>query len=95
MTSLAFSGWNAADTWYIGKCLCITVALCKMQDQKSWTLHWCSFLEDSRNVVTSIVVLKDGQYIECGQISLNSPWIIQNARPHIVDAPLMLMSRMG
>jgi len=51
----------------------------KMQDQKLLTHRGCSFLGDSCNVVASIFGLKGGQYVKCGQISLNNPWIIQNA----------------
>jgi len=66
-----------------------------MQDQKSLTLRWGAILGDGRNVVIGIFGLRGRRYIKCGQISLNGPWIIQNAWPQIVDAPLMLISRIG
>jgi len=92
---LTFFGWKVADSWNMGKCHCTAVGLCKTQDRKSLTLRWRSFLGDSHNVVASIFGLKGGRYVKCGQISINSPWIIQNAWPKIVDAQLMLISRMG
>jgi len=95
MSLLAFFGWKAADTWNMDKCRCTAVGLCKMQDQKSLTIHWRSILKGSRNVVVGIFEWKGGRYVKCGQISLNRPWIIQNAWPQIGDAPLMWISRMG
>jgi len=66
-----------------------------MQCQKSFTLGWHSFLGGSSNIICSIFARKGRQYYDYGKMPLHSPGIIQDVRPEIVDAPLMLISMMG
>jgi len=72
-----------------------TLWLPDLQDQKSLTLCWCSFLGDSSYVVAGVFVLLGGQYI---QYALKQPrlWSITwLTSPRIVDAPLTLIFRLG
>jgi len=66
-----------------------------MNGQKSFILLCCSFLRGSSDIVTSICPNKAGQYCDFGLIPLHSPAIIQDARPDILDAPLMFISSMA
>jgi hypothetical protein len=66
-----------------------------MQDQKSLTLHWRSFLGGGSDMVVGIFAHKGGQYCHYGLMLSRSLVIIQDARPEIGDAPLTLISRMG
>jgi len=66
-----------------------------MQDQKSLTLHWRSFLEGGSNIVDGICTPKGGQYCDYCLMLSRSPVIVQDARPEIRDALLTLISRMG
>jgi len=65
---------------------------CKMQDQKSLTLHWCTFLGGSSDIFSCIFAHKGHQYYDCGEMPMHSPVIIHDAWPEIIDAPLMLIS---
>jgi len=62
---------------------------------KMLTLRWCSFLAASGDFLTSIFALEGGQYWDYVLMPVHSQVIIQDARPKIVDAPLMLISRLG
>jgi len=59
--------------------------------QKLLTLRWRSFLRGSSNFVPSIFACKGGHYCDYGSMPLHSPWIIQDAWPKIVDAPLTVI----
>jgi len=65
-----------------------------MQDQKSFMLHWRSVLGGSSDIMSSIFAHQGLQYYEYGWMLLHSPVIIQDARPDIVDALMMLISMM-
>jgi len=64
-----------------------------MQDQKLLTLCWWSFLVGGSNIITCIFAHKGGRYIEYGLTPTYSALGVQDARPKIVDAPLMLIFR--
>jgi len=66
-----------------------------MQCQESWTLSWHSFWGGSRDIVCSIFAYNDRQCYYYGWMPLHSPVIIQDVRPEIVDASLMLISMTG
>jgi len=93
MLSLAFLPIKAANIVIMDIRHCTALELSEMQDQKSLTLRWCLFLGGSSDVVTSIFAYKGGQYCDYGCMLLHSPWIIQDARWKIVDAPLTLIFR--
>jgi len=63
--------------------------------KKSLTIHWRSFLGSGSHIVSSIFAHIGGQYFHFGLYLLHSPVMAQDARPEIVDAPFMLISRMG
>jgi len=77
---------KAADSSIIGQCRSIAVWLSKMQAQKPLPLCRRSFSEGSSDIVTSIFAYKGGQYYDYGCMPLHSLWIIQDARPTIVNA---------
>jgi hypothetical protein len=66
-----------------------------MQDEKSLTLHWRSFVGGGSNIVAGHSANKGGQYTDYGLLLSRCPVIIQDARLEIGDAPLMLISMMG
>ena len=66
-----------------------------MQEQQSLTLHWCSFVKDSSNVVTSVFGCKGGQYFDHVSQRPSLLLNIRLTRPKIIDASLMLISRSG
>jgi hypothetical protein len=66
-----------------------------MQDQKSLTLRWRSFLGGGSDMVVGIFAHKGGQYCHYGLMLSRSLVIIQDARPEMGDTPLTLISRMG
>jgi len=72
----------------------IGLKISKMQD-KSWlTLCWFSFSWDSSGINSSIFAHKGLKYFHYGLMLLHSPVIIEDGRPYIVDALLMLISMM-
>jgi len=66
-----------------------------MQDQKSLTLRWGSFLGGANDIVAGQFAHTHGQYCDYGLTLSHSPVVIQDARPEIGDAPLTLISRIG
>jgi len=66
-----------------------------MQEQKSFTLRWRSFLGGGSDIVAGLYAHKGSEHCDYGLILSRSPVIIQDARPEIRDAPLMLISTMG
>jgi len=66
-----------------------------MQGQKWLTLHWHSFSRWGRECVAFSFANKGGQYVFYEYLQPIATQITQDARPEIVDAPLMLISRMG
>jgi len=93
ISSLALLRIQAADSMIMGQHRCIAVWLSKMQAQKSLTPRWRLFLGGSSLISTTIFAYKGGQYCNYGSMPLHSHWIIQNARPKIIDAPLTLIFR--
>jgi len=91
--SLAFWPIKAANIMILDICSCTALELSKRHDQKSLTLRWSSFSGGTSVLDTSIFAYKGGQYYHYGSMPLHSPWIMQDARPIIVDALLTLMFR--
>jgi len=58
LSSLAFLSWKVADTCNVDRYRCAAPELFQIQEPKSLTLHWRSFLGDSRNVVPSCLPRK-------------------------------------
>jgi len=92
---LSLSPTKAANISVMQNSEQITFEIPYLQDQKSLTLHWRSFWGDCSDVVASIFASKGGQCIDCGLISLHTPWISPDAMARMVDALLMLILRMG
>jgi len=65
--------------------------LSEMNNQKSQTLRWHSFSGGCSDIVTSIFAYKGGLYYDYWSMPLHRPWIIKDARPEIIDAPLTLI----
>jgi len=76
--------------WYS----CTDPGVSKMQDQTSLTLRWHSIVWGDSDMPTTVLEHNRGHRIGDAIISLHSPWIIQDARPIIVDAVLMLIVQM-
>jgi len=66
-----------------------------MQCQESLTLCWRSFLGCCSDIVFCVFTYKGRQNYDYGYMPLHSPAIIQDVRPEIVDARLMLISMTG
>jgi hypothetical protein len=79
----------------MGICRCTALELSMMQDQKSLTLRWRSFLEGGSDMVVGPFVHKCGQYCHYGLMLSCSLVIIQDVRPEISNTTLTLISRMG
>ena len=79
----------------MGVCLWTALELSKMQDQKSLTLRWRSFLGGVGDIVAGLCAHEGGPYCDYGLILSRSPEIIHKARPEFGDAPLTLSSSMG
>jgi len=58
-------------------------------------LHWCSLLAGNCNIITTTFAHKGGQYWHYVLMLVHSPVIMDDARPKIIDAWLMFMSRIG
>jgi len=69
----------------------ITMQLPYIPDQKSLTLCYCSFSEFGSDCVRFSFAYKGCQYFDYGSMLLHSPWIMQDTRPNIIAAPLMLI----
>jgi len=93
--SLTYLPIMAANDWFIGVWVRAAHRLPKMRDQKSLTLHWCWFSRWGMECVASSFAYKDGQYrIDEFLPPIASP-ITQDASPNIVDAPIMIIVKMG
>jgi len=55
------------------------------------TLGGCKSVAGRYNIVDSFFADKHSRKVECGLAPFNGRWIIQDARPIIVDAPLKLI----
>ena len=55
--------------------------------------HERLFLGGGSDIVTNIFASKGSQNNDYGVIQLNRPLIVKDARPNIVDAPLILIFR--
>jgi len=86
MLSPAFSPIMTANNVIRGVCHRTAFELSRIQDHKSFTIRWRTFLKGSSDVITSIFANKGSRYCDYGCIPLQSPWIIQNAGLKIVDA---------
>jgi len=62
-----------------------------MQDQKSLTLRWRSFLGGGSGLVAAIVTHKGNQPFHYSLKSSQSCFGIQDAKTNIVDTPLTLI----
>jgi len=62
-----------------------------LQDQKLLMLCWCSFSNDSWDVINSIFAHKGGQYCDYEYEQPDHVLITWLARPELVDALLMLI----
>jgi len=90
---MAFLPKKAADTMNMGSCGCIAIWLSKMQEQKSLTFRWCSFLGAGSYMDITIFAHKRGQHFDYTWKLLHSRLIMQGTRTKIIDAPLMLIVR--
>jgi hypothetical protein len=84
-----------ANSRYIDVCDHSPIRLPKMQDQKSLSLHWCSFSEWSRVCVTFSFASEGSLYLVYEHLHRIATQITQGARPKIIDSPLTLTFRMG
>jgi hypothetical protein len=85
----------AANSWYIDVCDHSPSRLPKMQDQKLFTLHWCSFSDWGRECITFVSVYKGSLYLIYERVHPMSIQITQDARPIIIDSQLTLIFWMG
>lgn len=99
---LAFVPIKAAYKLIMGVCQCTALGVCKLHDPKSlmlhWhsiitllMLHWSSVLGYSSNAVRGNFAKKGGGYFDSGLTSLYSRRIFYDARPIIVELPLILI----
>ena len=51
-----------------------------------------SMVEGNREISTPIFARTGNQYVDCGSPPFRSPYIIQDARPRIIDAPLKFIA---
>jgi len=72
-------------------CLCHQNTSSDSVVQKLLILHWQWFLGGCSDIVTSNFAYKDCQYDDSACMQLHSLWIVQDAKPKMVDAPLMLI----
>jgi len=93
--SLAYLPREAANLSLIEVYKHAPLTLPKMRDHKSLTLSWRSFSTWGRERVISCFTNKGGQYLSYDYLKPIATQITQNVRPKIIDAPLMLISRMG
>jgi len=87
---LAFLLIKATDTLIMYHCDQVFISSWDLQDQKSLTVRWRSFLECGKDHVSFLFTYYVSQYIQFGRLWLCSPCIGENASLKIVDAPLML-----
>jgi len=71
------------------------VRLPKMQDQKSWTLHWRSFSGWGREYVAPVFDSQGSQYLVYGWLQLIATTVTEDAKPKIIQALLIRIFRMG
>jgi len=62
-----------------------------MHDQKSLMLRWRSFLGGGSDIGSGIVAHGGHLCIDYGSTVMHSTLSVHDARPKIVDAPLMLI----
>jgi hypothetical protein len=72
------------------KCCSTAVGLYKVQHTKSLTLCWRSFSAWGCDHVAITFAQNSCQYDDYGYLPYQSPWIIQDAKPKIVDTLLTL-----
>jgi len=84
---------KAANTSIMDKCCSTALGLYKMQHTKSLTLRWRLFSDWGWNHVTICFAHNGCRYVDSGYMPLESPWIIQDATPKIVDTLLTLYWR--
>jgi hypothetical protein len=75
----------------LGICRCSALELSMMQDQKSLTVRWHSFLRGGSDMVVGSFAHTGGQYSHYSLMLSGSPVIIQDTRLEISDAPLTLI----
>jgi len=90
MSSLADLPRKAANIAIMSDSNCPSFGLSKMQDKKSLTLRWRSFLGYGNEHFTCPFNHKHVQYIHFVRMRPSCPLIADCERLWIIDAPLML-----
>ena len=85
----------ATITTYMNCCHNATLRWPKLQDQKSFMLHWHAFPKWGREVVAMSFAKRGRQYYLYGCPQHIARRITQDARLKIIDAPLTLIFAMG
>ena len=70
---------------------CTALWVSMMHLQKSWTLHWHSYLGGRSDVVDEVYTQNGSPHIDYGFMLSHSGLIIEDARAKIIDAPLTLI----
>jgi len=84
---------KAAISFVIDTCDQVPLMLWKMQDQKLWTLPWCSFSRWGRERFAFSYNFKGCLYFVYDSVQPVAPQITQNTLLTIVDASLMSIFR--
>jgi len=84
---------KASITLYMNYCHKATLRLPKMQEQKSFMLHWGSISGWGREYVTSDCVSKGTECLIDGCLQPITTYIAPEARPKIIDTLLTFMFR--
>ena len=85
----------AANILIIGVCQFTAYVLSELQDEKLLTLHRRSVIGGDTDIVAAICAHDGLQYWDHVFTLSHSQVILQEARPEIGDAPLMLVSEIG
>jgi len=85
---------KATITFYMSSHLNTTLRSPMLHDQTSLTLRWCSFSRWCRKHIAVVFASKASQYIIYIYLQPVAPWITQDAKPKLVDAPLTLIFTM-
>jgi len=93
--SLAYLPREAPNSSLIEVCDDVPHGLPKMRDLIFLMRHSQSFSRWDRERVASSFACNGGRYLSYDYVQLIATQVTQDARPKIVDALLMLISRMG
>jgi len=86
---------KATSTFYINYYHKAKLRLPRMGDQKSSRLHWCSFSGWVRERAAVVCAPKGCQCLIYRCLQPITTYIMQDAKPKIIDTSLMLIFRMG